>query len=97
MVDAGARRRSPAFADTRTEDLILEELDAVLDIPAARVTERWLGTYATAPDSQMFVDEPHQQVRIVMITSGTGASTAFAIAEEVIGDLYGVPAETVHV
>jgi hypothetical protein len=24
-----------------------------------------------------------------MITSGTGASTSFAIAEEVIGDLYG--------
>jgi hypothetical protein len=26
---------------------------------------------------------------MVMITSGTGASTSFAIAEEVIGDLFG--------
>lgn len=83
----------PPFADTRVDDLILEELNAVLDVPGARVTERWLGTYATAPDSLMFVDAPHEQARIVMITSGTGASTAFAIAEEVIGDLYGVPAE----
>jgi hypothetical protein len=30
-------------------------------------------------------------VRLVMVTSGTGASTAFAIAEEVIGELYDTP------
>jgi hypothetical protein len=28
-------------------------------------------------------------VRIVIVTSGTGASTAFAIGEEVIAELYG--------
>lgn len=32
---------------------------------------------------------PQENVRMVMITSGTGASTSFAIAEEVIGDLFG--------
>lgn len=84
-----------AFADGHIDNLILEELHAVVDVPGARVTERWLGTYATAPDRQMFVDAPDEQVRIVMITSGTGASTAFAIAEEVIGDLYGVSAEPI--
>jgi hypothetical protein len=35
------------------------------------------------------VDKPADALRIVIITSGTGASTSFAIAEEVIGDLYG--------
>jgi len=37
----------------------------------------------------MLVDRPSDAVRIVVITSGTGASTSFAIAEEVIGELYG--------
>ena len=37
----------------------------------------------------MLVDRPSDAVRIVVITSGTGASTSFAIAEEVIGGLYG--------
>jgi hypothetical protein len=37
----------------------------------------------------MFVDAPGPDTRLVMVTSGTGASTAFAIAEEVIGALYG--------
>ena len=36
----------------------------------------------------MLVDAPADGVRIVVITSGTGASTSFAIAEEVIGELY---------
>jgi hypothetical protein len=37
----------------------------------------------------MFVDAPGRDTRLVMVTSGTGASTAFAIAEEVIGGFYG--------
>jgi hypothetical protein len=37
----------------------------------------------------MLVDRPADDVRLVLVTSGTGASTAFAIAEEVIGELYG--------
>jgi len=35
----------------------------------------------------MLVDRPAADVRIVVITSGTGASTSFAIAEEVIDEL----------
>ena len=41
----------------------------------------------------MLVDRPSDAVRIVLITSGTGASTSFAIAEEVIADLYGYEGE----
>jgi hypothetical protein len=36
----------------------------------------------------MLVDRTQDALRIVLITSGTGASTSFAIAEEVIGELY---------
>ena len=54
-----------------------------------RVTERWTGTYASAPDRLALIDKPSDAVRLVLIASGTGASTSFAIAEEVIAGLYG--------
>ena len=37
----------------------------------------------------MFMDAPACDVRLLMITSGSGASTGFAIAEEVVKDLFG--------
>ena len=37
----------------------------------------------------MLVDRPDDRVRIVVVTSGTGASTAFAIAEETVAELFG--------
>ncbi len=57
--------------------------------PAAAVRERWVGVYASAGDRLMLVDKPSDSVRIVIVTSGTGASTAFAIGEEVVAELFG--------
>lgn len=76
------------FAPEAVDDLILDEFRAVLDLPQAAVSERWTGIYASAADRLMFVDSPSAKVRIAMVTSGTGASTAFAIGEETIGDLF---------
>jgi FAD dependent oxidoreductase TIGR03364 len=81
------------FAPASVDDLILDELDAVLDLPARTVAERWTGTYASASDRLMLVDRPAADVRIVIVTSGTGASTAFAIGEEVIAGLFASEAE----
>lgn len=76
------------FAPEAVDRVILDEFEAVLDIPGARVTERWTGIYASARDKLMFVDRPSPRVRLAMVTSGTGASTSFAIAEEVIEELF---------
>lgn len=75
------------FAPQHVDDLILNELYDVLDLPGARVVERWTGIYASAADRLMFIDKPANNLRIVMVTSGTGASTAFAIAEDVMEGL----------
>jgi glycine/D-amino acid oxidase-like deaminating enzyme len=75
------------FASEAVDRLILDELAAVLDVPRPEVAERWTGTYASAPDRLMLVDRPAERVRLVVITSGTGASTSFAIAEEVVDEL----------
>jgi FAD dependent oxidoreductase TIGR03364 len=77
------------FAPTRIDDLILDEYAHVFAGSRPQVVERWTGTYASAPDRLMLVDRPCERLRIVLITSGTGASTSFAIAEEVIAELYG--------
>jgi FAD dependent oxidoreductase TIGR03364 len=77
------------FAPEHVDQLILDELDAVLDLPGRTVRERWIGIYASARDRLMLVDRPSDTVRIVIVTSGAGASTAFAIGEEVIGGMFG--------
>ena len=77
------------FAPAHVDDLILDEYARVFAGPLPRVAERWTGTYASAKDRLMLVDKPSNALRIVIITSGTGASTSFAIAEEVVAGLFG--------
>jgi D-hydroxyproline dehydrogenase subunit beta len=77
------------FAPAKVDDLILDEFARVFAGPPPKIVERWIGTYASAPDRLMLIDRPGDAMRIVLITSGTGASTSFAIAEEVIAELFG--------
>ena len=73
------------FASDAVDQLILEEFAAVFGaVPP--VVERWTGTYASGPRHSI-VETPADGVRLVLVTSGTGASTGFALAEEVIADL----------
>ena len=77
------------FAPTAVDDLILDEYAHVFAGGAPPVAERWTGTYASAKDRLALVDRPSDALRIVIVTSGTGASTSFALAEEVVADLFG--------
>lgn len=77
------------FLHKRVNELILEEMDAVLDLGPYSIRESWMGTYATAPDRWRFTDAPDDATRVVVVTAGCGASTAFAIGEETISDLFG--------
>jgi FAD dependent oxidoreductase TIGR03364 len=76
------------FGRDDVDALILDEFDRVLDLPGRAVVERWIGTYASA-DRWRLTDRPGDAVRVVIVTSGCGASTAFGIGEETIGDLFG--------
>jgi FAD dependent oxidoreductase TIGR03364 len=79
------------FQPRAVDDRILTELSAVLAIPAPEVIERWVGFYPSGRETA-FHEAPMPGVRLVMVTSGTGASTAFAIAEETVADMLGRPA-----
>jgi FAD dependent oxidoreductase TIGR03364 len=80
---------TPDFSsDARVDELILEEFAAATGRAAPGVMERWTGTYSAASDRTMFIDAPAPRVRLAMVTGGTGASTGFAIGEQVIDDLF---------
>jgi FAD dependent oxidoreductase TIGR03364 len=76
------------FQPREVDDRILAEFSATLAVDAPEVIERWVGVYPSGPDVA-FTEAPLPGVRLSMVTSGTGASTAFAIGEETIADLTG--------
>ncbi len=77
------------FASEAVDQLILDEYEAVFGLSAPPVQERWTGTYASASDRTVLIDQPCQDVRLVMVTTGAGASTGFALGEEVVNELFG--------
>jgi FAD dependent oxidoreductase TIGR03364 len=78
-------RTPDPFSSEAVDQLILDEFRAVFGaVPP--VLERWTGTYASAA-THSIVTTPAERVRLVVITSGTGASTGFGLAEDVIADL----------
>jgi len=79
----------PPFAPAEAEACILDEFARATGIAPPPVTERWVGTYPVAEGRNFFIDAPSDDVRLVMVTSGTGASTGFAIAARTIADLFG--------
>lgn len=71
------------FASEAIDALILDEMHRVLRLPGAVVTERWTGTYASAADV-VFKTAPAKGVVVGIVTGGTGASTSFAFADELL-------------
>jgi FAD dependent oxidoreductase TIGR03364 len=76
------------FSRDDVDALILEEFAAALGIEPPAVIERWTGTYASAPDRPVLIDAPEAAVRIAIVTCGAGASTGFAIGEELVESLF---------
>ncbi|MFT3720517.1 TIGR03364 family FAD-dependent oxidoreductase [Pseudorhodoferax sp.] len=71
------------FASERVDTLMLEQLQKALHLEQPRVLERWVGVYPSSPQGDCLIDAPDDATRLVIVTSGTGASTAFGIAEDV--------------
>ena len=77
------------FASDAVDRLILAEYARLFDARAPRVLERWNGYYPVADVKPLLTEEIAPGVRLVSVTSGTGMSTAFAIAEETTAQLFG--------
>lgn len=74
------------FSSAAVDDIMLQQFIQLFGT-APQVTERWMGTYASGPHHSI-VRQPMPGVHLVVITSGTGASTAFALAEEVVSQIF---------
>lgn len=77
------------FASEEVDRLILSELSTLFPGIRPRVVARWVGTYATSSKGEILRAAPHEGVRLVVVTSGTGASTGFALGEETMAELFG--------
>jgi FAD dependent oxidoreductase TIGR03364 len=76
------------FSREDIDALILEEFGSALGIEPPPTVERWIGTYASASDRPVLIDAPESSVRVAIVTCGAGASTGFAIGEELITSLF---------
>jgi FAD dependent oxidoreductase TIGR03364 len=76
------------FSQEEVDALILEEFSDALGVKSPPTIERWTGTYASAPDRPVLFDSPEPSVRIAIVTCGAGASTGFAIGEEIVASLF---------
>lgn len=76
------------FSSEAVDALILDELDAVLHVPRPGIAERWVGVYPVADVGPVMRERLGDRSRAVVVTSGTGMSTAFALGEETIAELF---------
>jgi FAD dependent oxidoreductase TIGR03364 len=72
------------FSSEAVDALILQHLREAVVLPPCDVVERWVGVYPTGHSADALIAAPESGLRVVLVTSGTGASTAFGLAEEVI-------------
>jgi FAD dependent oxidoreductase TIGR03364 len=71
----------PPFASAHVEQLILKEMQRMLALDHYEVLERWTGIYPSG-DDDAFIETVLPGVQLISVTSGTGMSTAFALAED---------------
>jgi FAD dependent oxidoreductase TIGR03364 len=76
------------FTSSKVERLILDEMRGVFGIEPPEVLERWAGYYPVADVRPVLDESLAPRVRLVSVTSGTGMSTAFAIGEETVAQLF---------
>lgn len=77
------------FSRDAVDALVLDELDAVLAVPRPGIAERWDGVYPVADVKPVLSRPLGDEARAVVVTSGTGMSTAFAIGEETVAAFFG--------
>ena len=80
-------RTADPFRDERLDELVLGEAAALLGVTSLAVLERWTGVYATAAEGSFLVTTATQGVIVVAVTSGIGMTTAFGLAQRVVGGL----------
>lgn len=74
------------FGSEAVDRRILQHLRETLQLGQCERVERWVGYYPTGAGRDCVIEAPNAATRVVVVSSGTGASTAFGIAEDVFAN-----------
>ena len=69
------------FANEEIDNLIIQEIEKMIQLPSRKIKHRWLGLYAKHHDLIQFINNPESGVTIVNSTSGLGMTLSFGLAE----------------
>lgn len=74
------------YDSTQIDELILQYLGDLIELPDPRIAERWHGIYTIHRSRTEYVHDPMPNVRLASFTSGNGMTTSFGLAEEILAD-----------
>lgn len=83
--DSHAYALSPEpFIDEKVATLLLDRATAILGIGEPVVIQRWLGSYADSPETNLVLERPDPKTSVAVVTSGIGMTLSFGIAELIL-------------
>lgn len=74
------------FSDEVIDEMIINLLHKTLKYSDFRVLERWSGLYPSLANHDAIIEKVNNTLRVAVVTSGTGASTAFGLAKDNLDD-----------
>jgi D-hydroxyproline dehydrogenase subunit beta len=77
------------FASSKIDQLIIELMYRVLNITEHKVIERWTGVYPSSKVQDALIEKVSSRIRVAIVSSGTGASTAFGLAKDNFNEWFG--------
>lgn len=75
-------KHEDVFAREEVDRLIINLLEQTLNLKDCPIIERWTGVYPSSSKHDALIESYGADVKAVVVTSGTGASTAFGIADD---------------
>lgn len=76
------------FMRTDLNDLVMQEISRLVDMPPINIDETWIGIYAKCLHRSEFVKAVSDQITVVNGLGGAGMTLSFGLAEEVVGGTY---------
>ncbi len=75
------------YNNENINQLILDYLQKLVNVPDLRIRKRWQGYYASQDQKRDFLVVPEKGVLVVNGLGGGGMTTAFGLAEEIMENL----------
>lgn len=85
MGDSHAYSLSPEpFISAELGELLLDKGTDVLGIEKPVVKQRWLGSYADSPTTNLILEHPDSRTTVMVVASGIGVTMSFGFAESAL-------------